>query len=131
MADTETFRWTDPRGNEQTREVNLKLDIRNFEGRAGYALLLIAANPHLSYDALLRYLETKGVERTLSWLRRRRWMFHPDANSGAKANRDGKSVRAVAVMRENSTLSLRELVRVLKENGITRSKDWVRQHRCD
>ena len=135
MSDSEMFRFRDGRGQEVTRDVNLTLDIRDFEDKPGYPWLFLAANAHLSYDVMLRYLESKGarLERTKGWLQRRRWMFEP-ANAvngpGVKANADGKEARAIAMVRANATLSAAKLSRLLAESGIRRSREWVRRNRC-
>jgi hypothetical protein len=129
-----TLRWTDGRGVEQTREINHTIDIREFKGRAGYPLLLVAANWRLSVRVLEMLLEDEGGknERGRNWVFRRRWMFADQTtNSESQSNPDGKDARAVAIMRENSTFSLRNLSRLLAEQGIKRGKDWVRRHRCD
>jgi hypothetical protein len=128
-----TISWTDWRDKEQTRPVNWTLDIRDHQGEPGWAMLAIAANTHLSVADLLRLLSTGGVERSRSWIGRRRWLFSKlDAinNPGAKPNKDGKDPLAIDVMRANPTLSVRQLVRALSEHGITRKREWVRQHRC-
>jgi len=124
--------WTDWRGRECERHVNDTLEIREFKGTPGYALLVMAANTHLSVSDLYRLLDSDGVERGEMWIRRRRWLFQQPGtvNSNSNANRDGKDEKAYAIMREHPTDSLRFVVRVLKEHGITRSKDWVRTHRC-
>jgi len=134
MADKGTLSWTNWRGKEETRVLNYVLDIRNHVGQPGWAWLVIAANPHLSVADLLRFLSCKGVERSRSWMARRRWMFQPDdtKNSpGQKPNRDGKDDRAIAIMRDNTRKSVRQLVWLLNEAKIDRSREWVRRHRCD
>jgi len=126
--------WTDWRGRECIREVNDVIDIRRYKGNpAGLALLIMAANTHLSISDLQRLLECHNIERGDSWIRRRRWLFQPEGtvNSNSNGNLDGKDERARGVMQKHPTASLRFLVRVLKENGIFRSKDWCRAHRCD
>lgn len=117
------------RGKQETRVINQTLDIRDFEGRPGFALLLIAANPHLSVTDVLAYLKMFGVGRSRNWVTRRRWLFHDEAGQGAKADADGKDAHALTIMRANPTLSLRDVSRLLSEAGITRSRDWVRRHR--
>ncbi len=117
------------RGKRETRVVNQTLDIRDFEGRPGFALLLIAANRHLSVADVLAYLKMLGVGRSRNWVTRRRWLFHDEAGQGAKADADGKDARALKIMAANPTLSLRDVSRLLSEAGITRSRDWVRRHR--
>ena len=134
MADVGTLFWTDWRDKEVTRPVNWTLDIRAHVGEPGWAMLAIAANPHLSIADLVRLLSTGNVERSRSWISRRRWMFQPLAtvnSPGQKPNRDGKDARAVALMRDNTRKSVRQLVWLLNENGIVRNREWVRRHRCD
>jgi hypothetical protein len=133
MSDKITMTWKDGRGKEQVREVNQIIDVRDFVGTPGYALLLVAANTALSVGDILRFFWQSDVGRSRSWISRRRWMFQqPDAvNAVAKANRDGNETRAVAIMCNNPTLSVRQLVHELKERGITRGREWVRMHRCD
>ena len=133
MADKGTLSWTDWRGKEQTRPINWTLDIRDHLGEPGFALLAIAANTHLSVGDLLDLLEDKGVERSRSWVARRRWLFQQPGtvNPTSPANRDGKDAWAVKIMREHTKLSVRDLAELLEEKGITRSREWVRRHRCD
>jgi hypothetical protein len=127
--------WTDWRGRECVREVNDVIRLQDFEdiNPAGLALLLMAANTHLSVSDLYRLLDANGIERGEMWIRRRRWLFQPEGtvNSNSNGNADGKDERAREIMREHPTDSLRFVVRVLKEHGIHRSKDWVRRHRCE
>jgi hypothetical protein len=127
---TYEMRWIDRGGRQQSRAVNLTLDIRDFQGRPGFALLVIAANPHLSIRETLTYLEAFGVKRSGSYITRRRWLFHDPAGSGAKTNRDGRDAAAIAIMATHPTMSLRDLSRLLAESGIVRGKDWIRQNRC-
>jgi len=126
--------WTDWRGRECVREVNEVIRIADYKGNpAGLGLLLMAANTHLKIPELYRLLDGYGIERGEMWIRRRRWLFQPEGtvNSNSNANADGKDERALDVVRNHPTDSLRFVVRVLKEHGIYRSKDWVRRHRCD
>jgi hypothetical protein len=133
--DKVTLFWEGQRG-KTTREVNLTLDIRDFEGRPGYVWLFLAANTHLSYDAMVLWLglqKWKGAERSRSWLQRRRWLFEPPDkvnNTGVKQNADGRDARAMTIMQEYPTMSARALSRLLKERGINRSKNWVLRNRC-
>jgi len=135
MAATGTFTWTgDWRGRARpmSRDVNYTLDTRALRGTPGYALLVVAANPHLSAAVLRRLLESQGVGRSETWIRRRLWLFRPpdSANSpGPKRNADGKDERALAIMADNRTLSLGQLTRLLSEYGIRRSREWVRRNR--
>ncbi len=62
MSDTITMSWTDWRGKEIRRDINLTLDIRDFEGRPGYVWLFLAANCHLSYADIQRCIELQGDE---------------------------------------------------------------------
>jgi len=133
---TGTLRWESDSGKEMSRPVNFIIDIRDYKGRAGFPWLVIAANPHLSVNALWWWLWSEGGKnkRGESWIKRRRWLFQDPEKAGAaggQANADGKDGRAVKIMRENPTMSARGLVRLLKENGIRRGKDWVLKHKCD
>jgi len=133
---TGTLRWESDSGKEMTREVNFIIDIRDYKGRAGFPWLVMAANPHLSVSALWWWLWSEGGknQRGESWIKRRRWLFQDPKTAngpGGQPNADGKDGRAVKIMRENPTMSARGLVRLLKENGIRRGKDWVLKHKCD
>jgi hypothetical protein len=131
---TQQLSWTDWRGKEVTRTINLVIDVRDFVGTPGYALLVVAANTHLSVGEIIRYFWCVKVERGRNWISRRRWLFQvPDALNacGNRPNADGKDARAVEIMRMFPTLSVRDLTAVLKENGISRGREWVRMHRCD
>lgn len=133
MADAGTLSWTNWRGKEETRQINYTLDLRNHEGEPGWAMLVIAANTHLSSTELLTVLEDGGVIRSRSWVKRRLWMFRqPDVSSvgGNKPNKDGKDERAREIMRANPTKSSRQLVRLLGDAGIARGRDWVWRNRC-
>lgn len=124
--------WTDWRGREVTRVLNLTLILRDYRGTPGHALLLIASNRHLSVGDLSRLLESEGIERSRSWIQRRRWLFSdPDAVnvSGSKPNADGQDARALKIIQANPKLSLRQLAYLLKERGIRRGKDWVMHNR--
>jgi hypothetical protein len=131
MTNKTVMRWTDGRGRECVREVNQVLDIREFKGTPGYALLVCAANGHLSIAEILMFLYSQGVERGENWVRRRRWLFQPPGtvNRNTAANTDGKDERAIEVIREYPSASLRYVVQILKERGIKRGKDWVREQR--
>lgn len=114
-------------------EINLSLDLRDFEGTPGFALLALAANRHLSIETLRLWLETQGAERGQGWIQKRRWLFQPPEMlrvSGARANADGKDGPALKIMAENPRLSLRDLSKLLAKRGITRSREWIRKHRC-
>jgi hypothetical protein len=131
MSDKITMSWTDWRGNKITREVKQTIDVGDFVGTPGYALLVLAANAnHLSAPEIDRFLQRQEVGRSLTYLKRRRWLFQQPGADNA-ANRDRNEARAVRIMHENPELSLRNLVVLLKEHGIIRSREWVRRHRCD
>jgi hypothetical protein len=133
MSDKETMTWTDGRGKPASREVNLTLAVNKFRGTPGHALLIIAANTHLSVSDLWRLLGSEGIGRSRSYIQRRRWLFQdPDTINvqGTKPNLDGKDDRAFQIMRDNPTLSLRQLSRLLKQHGIHRGKDWIMHNRC-
>jgi hypothetical protein len=132
MADKGTLSWPGNAGRTETRPINWTLDIRDHRGEPGFALLLIATNTHLSVTDLLLFLHSEGVGRSRTWVQRRRWLFQQaeTVNSpGHKPNGDGKDARAVEIMLDNPKLSVRDLSRMLKENGINRSRDWCRRHR--
>jgi len=131
---TETIIWTDGHGKEVSREINLTLNVEDFRGTPGYAQLVIAANRHLSIPTVERWLELVGVEVSRNWLYRRRWMFQDPKTvnkPGSKSDEDGKYARAVAIIRENRKMSVGRLSWLLRQHGITRCREWVRQHRCD
>ena len=133
MADKGKMTWENWRGKEETRPINYVVDIRKHLGEPGYALMAIAANTHLSVSDLHRFLECNGVGRSLNWIQKRRWLFQPPgtANATSPGNADGKDGRAREIMRMFPKLSVRDLAAVLKENGIVRSREWVRRHRCE
>ena len=129
MTDTLTLCRTNGRGKAEIKTVKQTLDIRDFKGRPGFALLLIAANPHLSVTDILECLRLHGVGRSRTWVSKRRWLFHDEVGQGAKADLDGKDGHALKIMAANPTLSLRNVSRLLSEAGIDRSREWVRRHR--
>lgn len=108
------------------------IDAREFKGRTGMPWLIMAANVSLSINQLLDVMAHYGYERTRSWVARRRWIFF-DADyvrqCGASADADGQQARAYRIMDQHPRVSARELVRILRERGIKRSKDWVLKHR--
>lgn len=126
------LRWEDLNRRKHERPINYTLDIRDFEGRAAFALLAIAANHHLGTSDLRRLLNAFGVERSRSYVQRRRWMVDPtNGNPGAKPNADGQDDRARRIIRQYPKMSARALVRLLSEHGINRGKTWVWQNRCE
>jgi hypothetical protein len=133
MSDTWTLTLDEPDryGREQVRVVNLTIDIRDFKDRAGFAWLVMAANPHLSVREIQEVLANIGEqhERPVGWISRRRWMFHGKGKSGGRRNADGQAARARKIMDENPNLSTRQLARLLRDNGINRSPEWVRKNR--
>jgi hypothetical protein len=116
----------------KTIEYRVDIDAREFEGRAGMPWLIMAANPGLSITELLDVMAAHGYERTRSWVSRRRWIFL-DANyvrsTGGVRDRDGQEARAFRIMDEHPHVSARELVRILKDGGVKRGKDWVLKNR--
>lgn len=136
--DTEAMHFTDGHGREVTREVKQTLDVRDYLGLPGYPWLIMAANPHLSLFDLVLYLDdlsekTPGVQRSRSWIQRRRWLFRlPTERAQAPVyDPDRQHDRAVRIMAEHPTVSVRNLTKLLQERGITRGREFVRQHRCD
>ncbi len=133
MPETWTLTLGEPDryGREQVRTVNLMVDIRDFKDRAGFAWLVIAANPHLSVRNIQEVLANVGKqhERPLGWISRHRWLFFGKGNTGAKPNEDGLDEKARKIMEENPRISSRHTVRLLRENGIRRSHEWVRKNR--
>lgn len=133
MPDTWTLTLGEPDryGREQTRTVNLTIDIRDFRDKAGFAYLVMAANPHLSVRDIQEVLAVVGEqhERPVGWISRRRWLFHGTGKTGMKRNADGKDGMACALMADNPRLSNRQTVYVLRNSGIRRSREWVRQNR--
>jgi len=135
--DKGTMTFTDGHNREVTRRINFTLDIRDFRGMAGFPWLVIAANSHLSLGDLWRLLQIEArenpeCERPRSWIQRHRWMFQPPDKvnpPGAPSNRDGLDNRAVAIMLENPKLSAARLQFLLKDEGIKRSREWVRKRR--
>jgi hypothetical protein len=117
--------YTNGRGKQVSRVVNETLDLRDFEGMPGYALLVIAANRHLSRFQIWMWLKRHGVERTDSWIAKRRWLFHPPKEAGALSDADGH-----VIMQANPRSSLRDLTKLLAREGISRSREWVRRNRC-
>jgi hypothetical protein len=126
-----TYDEPDRYGQERVRTVNRIIDIADFTDRAGFAYLLMAANPQLSVRDTQEVLASVGEqhERPVGWISRRRWLFHGVGKSGAKPNPDGKDAEARRIMAENPRLSNRQMVYLLRENGIRRSREWVRQNR--
>lgn len=128
---TLTLDKPDRYGREQVRAVNLTIDIRDFKERAGFAWLLMAANPHLSISDIQEVLSNVGERHTrpVGWIVRRRWLFHGRRRAGANSNADGLNEKARAIMEENPHLSSRKMAQLLRKNGAPRSAEWVRQHR--
>lgn len=132
MPDTWTLTLGPDRyGREQVRTVNLTIDIRDFKDRAGFAWLVMAANPHLSVRDIQEVLANVGEqhERPVGWISRRRWLFHGTGKPGAKENADGLDGKARKILADNPRLSNRQMAYLLRENGIRRSPEWVRKHR--
>jgi hypothetical protein len=128
---TLTLDKPDRYGREQTRTVNLIIDIRDFRDRAGLAWLVMAANPHLSVSDIQEVLFNVGEqhERPRGWISRRRWLFHGSQRPGTRRNADGHDEKARRIMEENPHLSSRQMAHLLRKNGIPRSPEWVRKNR--
>jgi len=128
-----TYDEPDRYGHERVRTVNRIIDIADFKDRAGFAYLLMAANPQLSVRDTQEVLANIGEqhERPAGWISRRRWLFHGRGESGRKPNADGLDGKALRIMGDNPRLSSRQLVYLLKQHGINRSREWVRKHRAD
>ena len=113
-------------------QYRVDIDAREFKGRAGLPWLIMAANVNLSINQLLDVMAAYGCQRTRSWVARRRWIFF-DANyvrnAGGQADTDGQQARAYRLMDEYPSVSAREMVRILRDAGIKRGKDWVLKHR--
>jgi hypothetical protein len=134
LGSNDTMSWVDGRGHEVTRAVNQVINVRDFIGTPGYALLLVAANTNLSGGDIDRYLtDIAGIGRSRNWIQKRRWLFQPPGTSNptSPVNADGKDARAREIMRMFPKLSVRDLSAVLKENAVVRSREWVRIHRCE
>jgi len=133
VGNSVSMSWEDGRGHEVTRAVNQVIDVRDFVGTPGYALLIVAANANLSGGEIDRYLKRIAIGRSRNWIQKRRWLFQPPGTSNptSPVDVDGKDARAREIMRMFPKLSVRDLAEVLKENGVIRSREWVRIHRCE
>ena len=144
MENKLTLSWTDWRGKQHTREFNQTLDIRDFLGTTGYAILILAANAHLPASDIEFFLEqmsrqseeTQSAGRPFTWIAKRRPMFQKPGTPGTDEAKtacdfDGKQKRAMSLMSEHPKWSVRGLHRMLKQNGIERSEKWVRERRGD
>ena len=137
-SDIEIMEFIDGRDREVQREVRQTLDIRKCLGSPGYPLLVIAANPHLSLFDIAMYLyrksqETPGIERPKTWIHKRRWLFRPanETSNSPTYDPDRRHADAVRIMAQHPELSLHAMQKLLREHRIVRSKEWIRQHRCD
>ena len=134
MPETWTLTLAEPDryGREQVRTVNLTIDIRDFKDKAGFAWLVMAANPHLSVRDIQEVLANVGEqhERPRGWISRRRWLFHGSQRPGTRRNADGMDEKARELMAENPRLSNRQMSWLLKESGVPRSPEWVRKNRA-
>ena len=137
--DKRTMLFEDGHGKQVSRDVHMTLNAADFRGTPIYPWLVVAANPHLSASDIWLFLMLEaqagltGVGRSLSWIRRKRWMSQLPGTvnaRGRKPNEDGKDETALAMMQAHPDVSARALVRLLAENGISRGKDWVWRNRC-
>jgi len=128
---TLTLEKPDRYGREQVRTINLTIDIRDFKHLAGFPYLLMAANPDLSIRDIQEVLlgVHERLNRSVGWLSRRFWLFRGKGKAGGRSNPDGLDEKAGGIMEANPRLSSRQLVYLLRENGIDRSREWVRKHR--
>lgn len=126
--------WTDGHGRKRQREIDPVIDIRDFRGCPGFAQLvvLVGSRSGLSVADMLRWLDAEGIERSESWVRRRRWLSQQPgtSNSLGRSNIDGHEQRAIELMSLHPALSVRRLAYVLRQHGIRRSPEWVRMNRC-
>jgi hypothetical protein len=113
--------------------VNQIIDIREFTHCAVYPWLVMAANPHLSAPDIQEFLSRQDVAeafRPTRWISKRRWMCGETRHQGGtRPDADGRDPLAFELLSDNRDLSLRDMVRLLKENGITRGREWVRVNR--
>jgi hypothetical protein len=132
MPDTWTLTLDkrDRYGREQVRTVNLTIDIREFKERAGFAWLLMAANPHLSVRDIQEVLANVGEEheRPIGWISRRRWMFHGKGQPGCQVNPQ-QAADAQKIMDDNPTASARRLAAMFRAGGLPFSREYARKHR--
>jgi hypothetical protein len=129
---TENLQFQDGAGRKVNRLVNQTIDIREFTHCAVYPWLVMTANPHLSAPDISEFLSLQdaGVFRPARWIYKRRWMCGETRHTGgARANADGRDPLAFKLLADNRNLSLRDMVRLLKENSISRGREWVRLNR--
>jgi hypothetical protein len=131
MSDSYKITFRDGRNRQIEKTVNCVIDIRDFADKAGFAWLMIAANPHLSLAEMRNALAIEGEqhERSASWIARRRWMFHTPKPVGAPKNRDRRDEQVLAFCAQHPKMSSRQIAGFLRTKGITRSATWVRTHR--
>jgi hypothetical protein len=125
--------WTlqiERRGKMVDRTVNLSIDIRDFVGKAGFAWLLMAANPQLSVREIQEVLANVGAEheRPIGWISRRRWMFHGTGKPGYQVDPQ-QAADAQTIMDANPTASNRQLAAMFRAAGLSFSRDYARKHR--
>ena len=75
VVGTGVLSWDDYGGKKIDRPIKYSLDVRERTGEPGQALLIIAANTHLSVSDLERLLGTFHIGRSRSWIQRRRWLL--------------------------------------------------------
>ncbi len=132
MPESHFVEATDTRGRLVRFPVRMDINAADFAGTAIYPWLVMAANPQLSANAISTFLFDSGppaAYRPGHWLARRRKMFFPPGTKRPTARVGPDHDAALRIMRDNTGLSLRDLVRLLKENGVTRGREWVRQWR--
>src|SRR5271155_2886898 len=124
-----TLFYTDGNNREVEREINYTLDVRDYKGLAGEPHLIMAANPGLSSREIWFLFSHMEIERPLSWIEKRRWMYRESAATGPQPHADRRDARAFTIIRANPEMSARDLVKLLRENGIRRGKTWVQRWR--
>ena len=133
IQETEALEFKNGAGRKVTRLVNQLINIREFTHCAVYPWLLMAANPHLSAPDLSMITADQDhdeVYRPARWLNKRRWMCGETRHQGGgRPNADGRDPKAFELLEANRYLSLRDMVRLLKEHNIVRGREWVRLNR--
>jgi hypothetical protein len=119
-------------GRSVTKKVNIRIDVSRFTECAGFAFLVMAANPHLSATEIQHVLQSFGETqwRSETWIKKRRWMFNADSTP-LQPSADGLDERAGQIMRNNPRLAARKMTALLRANGIPRPPHWVYRSRVE
>ncbi len=126
---TGVLTYMDGHNRQVEREVNYTLDVRDFKGLAGEAHLIMAANPRLSSWDIWHLYRHAGIERPITWIEKRRWLYRPSSATGPVPCADRRDAQAFKIIRANPHISARDLVKLLRERGIERSRWWVQRWR--